>query len=81
MTHLPPVNLWSYRHFLEEIFTVKLQKTLCANHRGCMNDNCLRNIPKGQEELLKTNWNQIQWIEYHQPRAHLYCQNRMEPQK
>lgn len=81
MTYLPPVNLWSYRLFLEEIYTVKLQKTLCANHRGCINYDCLRNIPKGKEELLRENWSKIEWIEYHQPRAYLYCPNRMEPQK
>ena len=56
-------------------------KTLCANHKGCTNYDCLRNVPKGHEEILKTNWNRIQWIDYHQPRAHLFCPNRQEPQK
>ena len=81
MTTLPPVNLLSYRRFLQEIFDMKWDKTLCANHRGCINYDCFRNIPKGQEEVLKVNWNSISWVDYHQPRANLYCPNRQEPQK
>ena len=54
---------------------MKWDKTLCANHKGCQNLDCLRKPQKG--EVLE-NWSRINWADFHQPRANLYCASRKE---
>ncbi len=79
MTLLPPLNLWSYRRFLEELFDMTA-KTLCANSQKCINHDCLRH-PKLLADKEREKWQRFSYLDYHYPPAGILCQYRKEEPK